>query len=210
MLILSEAPGIYFKRPGRLFRPTRVDTLTSLRQLALSSHQALSPSFIRALVKEKGTKTLLLSIFPPLAINTSLGFLLFTSHTYFSWLLAKVPLFRPRLNEGDIPKGFWEDFRGILADQGMLLEDEDDAERRRGDGLSTRTKQEESATARDQRIASQEVDMALPFSFDAEEQLALMNSFHRLPHPTLLSAVAGMMAGALQGIGFTPIENAVK
>ena len=31
-----------------------VDTLTTLRQMALSANQSFSPSFIRALVKDKG------------------------------------------------------------------------------------------------------------------------------------------------------------
>jgi len=47
-------------------------------------------------------------------------------------------------------------------------------------------------------------------SFGAEDQISFMESIHRLPHPTLLSAVAGAAAGAIQGVAFAPIENAVK
>lgn len=71
-LLYLSSLGIYFKRPSRLFRPSRgmyilnqenyqglttplpVDTLATLRQLAMSSHQTLSPAFIRALIKDKG------------------------------------------------------------------------------------------------------------------------------------------------------------
>ncbi len=37
-----------------LLLPFIVDTLASLRQLALSSQQSLSPAFIRSLIREKG------------------------------------------------------------------------------------------------------------------------------------------------------------
>lgn len=37
-----------------------------------------------------------------------------------------------------------------------------------------------------------------------------MESLHKLPHPTLLSMIAGMGAGVIQGVAFTPVENAVK
>ena len=37
-----------------------------------------------------------------------------------------------------------------------------------------------------------------------------MESIHRLPHPTLMNALAGAGAGAIQGVAFAPIENAVK
>jgi hypothetical protein len=47
-------------------------------------------------------------------------------------------------------------------------------------------------------------------SFGAEDQISFMESIHRLPHPTLLSALAGAGAGAIQGVAFAPIENAVK
>jgi hypothetical protein len=47
-------------------------------------------------------------------------------------------------------------------------------------------------------------------SFGAEDQISFMESIHRLPHPTLLSAFAGAAAGAIQGVAFAPIENAVK
>jgi hypothetical protein len=47
-------------------------------------------------------------------------------------------------------------------------------------------------------------------SFGAEDQISFMESIHRLPHPTILNALAGASAGALQGLVFAPIENTVR
>ncbi|KAJ9104054.1 hypothetical protein QFC19_004188 [Naganishia cerealis] len=47
-------------------------------------------------------------------------------------------------------------------------------------------------------------------SFGAEDQIMFMEAIHKLPHPTLMSAIAGAAAGAIQGVLFAPIENAVK
>jgi hypothetical protein len=38
---------------------------------------------------------LIVTIIPPLLINTTLGFLLFTSHSFFSLSLARIPFFHP-------------------------------------------------------------------------------------------------------------------
>lgn len=42
---------------------------------------------------------LLVTVFPPLLVNTALGFLLFTSHSLFSLCLAKLDYFRGTSNE---------------------------------------------------------------------------------------------------------------
>ena len=39
-----------------------------------------------------------LTILPPLVINTTLGFLLFTSHSFFALTLARLPFFQPSSN----------------------------------------------------------------------------------------------------------------
>ncbi|ORX34983.1 hypothetical protein BD324DRAFT_110123 [Kockovaella imperatae] len=83
-----------FRRPSKLFRPSRVDTFGGLKHLALSTDQNLSASFIRSLMSSKqGLIAVTLTILPPLLINTTLGFLLFTSHSFFSLSLAKLPFF---------------------------------------------------------------------------------------------------------------------
>lgn len=159
--------GVYFKRPSRLFRPTRVDTLASLRQLALESQQSLSASFVRALVKEKGPKTLILSILPPLVLNTCLGALLFESHAILSYWLSKLSFFAPRPRSD-----------GVITNS---LSDEDGLE-----------------------------EMPEWKSFGAEHTIMFMESLHKLPHPTIMAMIAGMGAGAIQGVAFTPVENAVR
>lgn len=39
---------------------------------------------------------------PPLIVNTSLGFLLFTSHSFFSLSLAKLPFFQQEATDGKV------------------------------------------------------------------------------------------------------------
>lgn len=85
-----------------------------------------------------------LTILPPLIINTTLGFLLFTSHSFFALWLARFPLFR-----------------------------RDEEER-----INLHTL------------------LAGPTIIPA--------------HPTLLSAISGGLAGLVQGVAFTPIENVVR
>ena len=91
-----------------------MDTWGGLRQLAISANQSLSPSFVRSLLRSKSgvsrahgcpiarhligltslqTLALTLTIFPPLLVNTALGFLLFTSHSFFALVLARWPFF---------------------------------------------------------------------------------------------------------------------
>nr|XP_019014366.1 uncharacterized protein I206_00448 [Kwoniella pini CBS 10737]OCF53147.1 hypothetical protein I206_00448 [Kwoniella pini CBS 10737] len=87
--------GFLFRRPSKLFRPSRVDTWAGLRQLAISSDQTLSASFIRDLLRRKtGLLAITLTILPPLIVNTTMGFLLFTSHSFFSLSLAKLSFFQ--------------------------------------------------------------------------------------------------------------------
>ncbi|KAL7420287.1 hypothetical protein Q5752_005256 [Cryptotrichosporon argae] len=87
--------GIMFRRPSKLFRPNRVDTWGALRHLANSADQTLSPAFIRTILRAKGgALALAAAVVPPLLINTTLGFLLFTSHSLFSLGLARFPFFQ--------------------------------------------------------------------------------------------------------------------
>lgn len=111
-------------------------------------------------------KALALSILPPLALNTFLGALLFSSHTYFCYLLSYLPIFAPR------PTKSTNSIGGIAIPH-------------KADHLEWT-------------------------SFGAEDTIMFMESLHKLPHPTLLSFIAGMGAGVIQGVAFTPVENAVK
>lgn len=47
---------------------------------------------------------MLATMMPPLIVNTSLGFLLFTSHSFFSLSLAKLPFFQQEETGGAIRK----------------------------------------------------------------------------------------------------------
>lgn len=101
-----------------------------------------------------------MTILPPLVINTTLGFLLFTSHSFFALTLARLPFFRHPHHESV------DSLRATLDD---VAEEEE---------INLHT---------------------------------LLSGPTVIPaHPTLLSAVSGGMAGLVQGIAFTPIENVVR
>ncbi|WVQ82950.1 hypothetical protein IAT38_005086 [Cryptococcus sp. DSM 104549] len=94
--------GFLFRRPSKLFKPNRVDTWLGLRQLALSTEQSFSPTFLRSLLKQRaGLITVTLTIIPPMLVNATLGFLLFTSHSLFSLGLARLPFFQRKLADGE-------------------------------------------------------------------------------------------------------------
>ncbi|WWD22823.1 hypothetical protein CI109_107317 [Kwoniella shandongensis] len=94
--------GFLFRRPSKLFKPNRVDTWAGLRSLAISSDQTLSPSFIRNLLRRKsGIIALTLTLLPPMMVNTTLGFLLFTSHSLFSLGLARLTFFQRKQDVED-------------------------------------------------------------------------------------------------------------
>ncbi|KAL1407155.1 hypothetical protein Q8F55_006569 [Vanrija albida] len=89
--------GFLFRRPSKLFRPNRLDTWAGLRQLAESADQNLSPTFVRNILKTKGGPAILgITLLPPLIVNTTLGFLLFSSHSLLSLWLARLPFFHRR------------------------------------------------------------------------------------------------------------------
>jgi hypothetical protein len=129
------------------------------------------------------------SILPPLMINTALGTILFTSHSFFCYLLSKLDYFAPRETSTTIP-----------LDPGTLPHLSGDE--RKAVTSAIENGQESEADHQD----------GVPewFSFGAEDQIMFMEAIHRLPHPTLMSAVAGAAAGVLQAVIFAPIENAVK
>jgi len=75
--------------------------------LASQVNQTLSPTFIRTLIRSRSgvrprgrillipqALAMCLTILPPLVVNTTLGFLLFTSHSFFALSLARLPFFQ--------------------------------------------------------------------------------------------------------------------
>lgn len=133
--------------------------------------------------------TIIHSILPPLMINTALGTILFTSHSFFCYVLSRLEFFAPTETSVSLGPLVADDGRSILQPS-----------------ATTAAGWTKVAEGRD------ESHDAGPewLSFGAEDQIMFMEAIHRLPHPTLMSAVAGAAAGVLQAVIFAPIENAVK
>jgi hypothetical protein len=121
------------------------------------------------------------SLLPPLLVNTTLGFLLFSSHSLLSLWLARLPYFHRRVvdpvseeHQDLLDELIQRDFLGGLdGDYGVATGD---------------------------AIVEEEV------TFET-----IIRGPRTIPaHPTLLSAIAGAGAGVIQGMAFTPIENIVK
>ncbi|BEI90390.1 uncharacterized protein CcaverHIS019_0304600 [Cutaneotrichosporon cavernicola] len=173
--------GFLFRRPSKLFRPNRLDTWAGLRRLAESADQNLSPTFVRSILKLKGGPMVLAaSLLPPLLVNTTLGFLLFSSHSFFSLALARVPYFQ----------------RGIECDP----EDEND--------LINFTRLRDPLGDIDGDYGDKVEGTPDEEEITLENVLRGPKIIPK--HPTLLSAIAGAGAGVIQGAAFTPIENVVR
>lgn len=79
-----------------------MDTWLGLRQLALSTEQTISPAFIRSLLSQKaGIIAVALTILPPMLVNATLGFLLFTSHSLFTLGLSRLSFFQKKVEMED-------------------------------------------------------------------------------------------------------------
>lgn len=79
-----------------------MDTWLGLRQLALSTEQTISPAFIRSLLRQKaGIIAVTLTILPPMLVNATLGFLLFTSHSLFTLGLSRLSFFQKKVEMED-------------------------------------------------------------------------------------------------------------
>lgn len=169
-----------------------MDTWAGLRRLAESADQNLSPTFVRGILKLKGgvgasscaansqPMILAASLLPPLLVNTTLGFLLFSSHSFFSLSLARLPHFQ----------------RGAECDP----EDEDD--------LINFSRLRDPLGDIDGDYGDK-VD-GTPDEEEITFETILRGPKIVPKHPTLLSAVAGAGAGVIQGAAFTPIENIVR
>lgn len=121
------------------------------------------------------------ALLPPLIVNTTLGFLLFSSHSLISLGLARLPYFHrgePTPTAEEDPLYIQRDWLGHI--DGDF-----------GDSIPGAPEPNE-----DEEEISLETIIRGP---------------HTIPkHPTLLSAIAGAGAGVIQGMCFTPIENIVR
>ncbi|KAL1944617.1 hypothetical protein VTO73DRAFT_3047 [Trametes versicolor] len=77
----TRSLALYFSRPVRLFRPSKVSGWQSLRGLADSHGQALSPSYLSWLVREHGWLVIPKHFLPPMLVNGLLGFVLWSTYT---------------------------------------------------------------------------------------------------------------------------------
>lgn len=133
--------------------------------------------------------TIIHSILPPLMINTALGTILFTSHSFFCYVLSRLDCFAPTETSVSLGPQAMTDGQPIVQW-----------------GATATAEWAKIAEGRDGRHDAGPEWL----SFGAEDQIMFMEAIHRLPHPTLMSAVAGAAAGVLQAVIFAPIENAVK
>ncbi|KAI9510889.1 hypothetical protein F5148DRAFT_1274569 [Russula earlei] len=76
---LTRGAALYFSRPVRLFRPSKISGWQSLRSLAVSGGASLSPNFILAIARH---------FVPPLIVNAALGTVLWTAYSESSSVLG--------------------------------------------------------------------------------------------------------------------------
>ncbi|KAL5533179.1 hypothetical protein ACEPAF_4955 [Sanghuangporus sanghuang] len=78
---LTRSAALYFSRPVRLFRPSKVSGWMFLQGLASQKGVTLSPQFLKYLVKKHGLSVLPRHFIPPLAVNALLGTVLWSSYS---------------------------------------------------------------------------------------------------------------------------------
>ncbi|KAJ1307415.1 hypothetical protein OPQ81_001517 [Rhizoctonia solani] len=78
----ARGASLYFSRPMRLFRPTKISGWTTLRHAAVSEGKSLSPAFVTNLIRTQGALVIPRHFIPPLLVNTCLGTILFSTYTY--------------------------------------------------------------------------------------------------------------------------------
>ncbi|KAI0748306.1 hypothetical protein C8Q80DRAFT_1317985 [Daedaleopsis nitida] len=77
----TRSLALYFSRPVRLFRPSKVSGWHSLRGLAQNHGQSLSPQYISWLVKEHGLSVIPKHFVPPMLVNGLLGVVLWETYS---------------------------------------------------------------------------------------------------------------------------------
>ncbi|KAG6832677.1 hypothetical protein H0H92_012249 [Tricholoma furcatifolium] len=77
---LTRSAALYFSRPVRLFRPSKVSGWHSLRGLAAEHGTSLSPQYIYNLVKVQGFIVIPKHFIPPMVVNAMLGTILWGTY----------------------------------------------------------------------------------------------------------------------------------
>ncbi|KAF8636639.1 hypothetical protein AX17_003447 [Amanita inopinata Kibby_2008] len=78
---LSRSITLYFSRPVRLFRPSKVSGWHSLKGLAAQHGKSLTPQYVCSLVKDQGLMVLPRHFIPPMLVNALLGTVLWSTYT---------------------------------------------------------------------------------------------------------------------------------
>ncbi|KAJ6608591.1 hypothetical protein B0H10DRAFT_519187 [Mycena sp. CBHHK59/15] len=76
----TRAVALYFSRPARLFRPSKVSGWHSLSGLATQDGTSLTPSYLSSLIKSQGFMVIPKHFFPPMVVNAILGTILWASY----------------------------------------------------------------------------------------------------------------------------------
>ncbi|KAG8828945.1 hypothetical protein FRC17_007290 [Serendipita sp. 399] len=87
---VTRGVAVYFSRPVRLFRPSKVTGWTMLRGSALRDNSALTPQYVLQLIRSQGFLVIPRHFIPPLAVNTILGAVLWESYGYSASHIEKV------------------------------------------------------------------------------------------------------------------------
>ncbi|EPQ58382.1 hypothetical protein GLOTRDRAFT_37305 [Gloeophyllum trabeum ATCC 11539] len=83
----TRSIALYFSRPVRLFRPSKVTGWQTLKSLAIQEGVTLSPKYIYRLVREQGFMVIPKHFIPPMVVNAILGTVLWASYAEASLLL---------------------------------------------------------------------------------------------------------------------------
>ncbi|KAJ7871400.1 hypothetical protein B0H14DRAFT_2723896 [Mycena olivaceomarginata] len=83
----TRALALYFSRPVRLFRPSKVSGWHSLRGLAAQDGVSLTPAYLSSLVKSQGFAVIGKHFVPPIIVNALLGTVLWASYAEASDVL---------------------------------------------------------------------------------------------------------------------------
>ncbi|PVG03062.1 hypothetical protein CPB86DRAFT_779955 [Serendipita vermifera] len=87
---LTRGIAVYFSRPVRLFRPSKVSGWTTLRGSATRDGVSLTPQYVLELIRSQGFFIIPRHFIPPLAVNTLLGVVLWESYGLSSEHLEKM------------------------------------------------------------------------------------------------------------------------
>lgn len=77
----TRSIALYFSRPVRLFRPSKVNGWQTLRIHAAQHGHSLSPQYISHLVRQQGVSVIAKHFVPPMMVNLVLGSVLWTTYS---------------------------------------------------------------------------------------------------------------------------------